>query len=355
MVQKGSRTPGLHKKTSEPAKRNVQKLPQPGFLSESEWRMLHGLYTSFKSPAGYGGIKALKKQSGVSLAKVKQYLDGSGTYTKFRPSVETFPRLKVRSLGINHIWSLDLAFMTELAPSNGGVKYLLVAVDVLSRYLRVEPIKSKTSKDTSIAFLRMMEKDKVKPEKVWVDEGTEFEGAFSQMCSKLGIMPYHTYTETKSSFAERYIRTMKSVLWKYMHSHDSKKYVNKLPDMIALINSRVNRMIGMAPRDVCPEHTEYLLSLQDVPSRNLRSTRVKFQVGQTVRVAFRKGVFNKGYRQSFSNEVYKITAVSDKHKPITYWLQDIKNKTVKRRFYQDQLVPYTYNEEIRRARHQRVV
>ena len=43
---------------------------------------------------------------------------------------------------INEIWSLDLAYVDKIAKYNRGVQYLLIAVDCLSRYLRVEPQKT---------------------------------------------------------------------------------------------------------------------------------------------------------------------------------------------------------------------
>ena len=53
---------------------------------------------------------------------------------------------------INEIWSFDLAYVDKLATYNRGVRYLLVAVDCLSRYLRVEPLKTKYAKETTEAF-----------------------------------------------------------------------------------------------------------------------------------------------------------------------------------------------------------
>ena len=56
----------------------------------------------------------------------------------------------------NEIWSLDLAYVDKLAKYNRGVRYLLVAVDCLSRYLRVEPLKTKYAKETAEAFKKMI-------------------------------------------------------------------------------------------------------------------------------------------------------------------------------------------------------
>ena len=81
-----------------------------------------------------------------------------------------FPRLKVIVKDINEIWSLDLAHVDNLAKYNRNVKYLLVAVDCLSRYLRVEPMKTKYATEAANAFKKMIKQKQ--PEKVWVDDGT---------------------------------------------------------------------------------------------------------------------------------------------------------------------------------------
>ena len=125
-------------------------------LTESEFRLLHGIYTSTKHPAAFGSVRSLKKASGLSLAKVKAFLHTSSTYTKFKPVRRKFRRLSVRSLGINHIWSIDVAFMEKLAEHNNGYKYLLVAVDTLSRKTRVEAMKSKFSEETCRAFKKWL-------------------------------------------------------------------------------------------------------------------------------------------------------------------------------------------------------
>lgn len=251
--------------------------------------------------------------------------------------------------------------MDKVAKDNDHVKYLLIAVDLLSRFVRVEPMKFKRARDAKDAFEKMLRDDAIPvPSKLWIDEGTEFAGAFAQFCEDSGIHLYHTFTETKSSFAERYIRTLKSVIYKYMDANETYRYINHLQDFVKLLNSRENRMTKLAPVDVRIEHTEYLLTLQDLPdpkssSASGLSLKPKFKVGQTVRVAYGKDPFNKGYKQSFSEEMYIITRISDKQQPITYWIQDTENRTIKRRFYEKQLVPYTYHESLRRSRHQRIV
>ena len=108
---------------------------------------------------------------------------------------------------MNEIWSIDVAYMDKIAKFIDGVKYLLVVVDILSRFLRVEPMKSKTAADTTCAFKRIT--TKTFQQKVWSDKGTEFTGEFKQICDSKNDELYNRHNETKSAFAERNIRSLK--------------------------------------------------------------------------------------------------------------------------------------------------
>ena len=67
------------------------------------------------------------------MEKVKVYLETKPSFTKYRSRLLRLPRPKVIVNDLNEIWSVDLAFADKLAKYNSGVKYLLVAVDCLSR------------------------------------------------------------------------------------------------------------------------------------------------------------------------------------------------------------------------------
>ena len=138
------------------------------------------MYT--KGSAAFGSIANLKKASGFTRGKIVRYLQSKAQYTKYRQFRESFTRLKAVAYRINEIWSVDVAYMDKVAQHNNGVKYLLVAVDVLSRYLRVQPMKALYAKDAVEAFKKMIKKKQ--PEKVWTDKGSEFKGDFKKFCEK---------------------------------------------------------------------------------------------------------------------------------------------------------------------------
>ena len=71
----------------------------------------------------------------------------------------------------DNIWGVDLAGMQSQSKYNKGIKYLLCAIDLLSKIACVVPIKDK--KGTSIVNA-LKKISKRKPNKIWVDEGSEF-------------------------------------------------------------------------------------------------------------------------------------------------------------------------------------
>ena len=146
---------------------------EAGSLSKSEKAKLQRLYREGK--AAYGSVQNLEKASGLSKKKVTDFLYRKNSYTKFRQAIRHFKRLPAFAKRINEIWCLDLAFMNKLSEFNNGVKFLLICVDVFSCLVRVQSMKSKYASDAVAAFKKMLRKN-TKPDRVWVDQGTEFRG-----------------------------------------------------------------------------------------------------------------------------------------------------------------------------------
>ena len=162
--------------------------------------MLELKYT--KGPAAYGSVKNLQRITNLVPSKVKLFLEGKNAHTKHKKYRKKFPTLKVFAYDINEVLSLDLAHVDKLAKENKDVKYLLAAVDCLSRYLRVEPLKPKYATTTADAFKKMIRNKR--PKKAWVDAGTEFKGSFSTLCQKNEIEVYKTFSKKISICGKKY-------------------------------------------------------------------------------------------------------------------------------------------------------
>ena len=63
--------------------------------------------------------------------------------------------------------------MQSLSKYNKGIKYLLGAIDLFSKYAWVVPLKYKKGTSIVNAFQKMISKGR-KPNKVWVGQGSEF-------------------------------------------------------------------------------------------------------------------------------------------------------------------------------------
>ena len=234
---------------------------------------------------------------------------------------------------LDEIWSLDLAYVDKLSKYNKDIKYLLVAVDCLSRYVRVEPLKTKFSSEVANAFKRMIKKKQ--PQKVWVDKGTEFKGEFKKLCDKKGIHLYNTQSEKKSAFAERNIRSLKNLIYRYLEDRWTYTYLKQLPEFVKTINTRVNRVTKLAPYKVSKKHVAGLISLAAEKSAQLVQ-KPAFKTGDFVRIAKIDLPFRKGYKQNFTDEVFEISSIQTVNPP-TYSLIDARGQTILGKFYQPEL------------------
>ena len=150
-----------HAKTilkEEKIKRQSSRRKEKNGLTIKDVKLLDRLYS--KGPASFGSSKRLQDLSKLPMTKVKMYLETKPSFTKYCAQRLIFPRLKVIVNDLNEVWSLDLAHVDKLSKYNSNVKYLLVAVDCLSRYLHVEPLKTKYATETAKAFQYMIKHKK---------------------------------------------------------------------------------------------------------------------------------------------------------------------------------------------------
>ena len=119
---------------------------------------------------------------------------------------------------------VDLADMQSLSKCNKGIKYLLCTIDLFSKYAWVIPIKDKQGTSIVNAFKKIISekseaesKGRRKPNKIWLDQGSEFYNkSFKDFLKINNIEMYSTYNEGKSVVAERFIRTLKKKIFKHM-------------------------------------------------------------------------------------------------------------------------------------------
>ena len=93
---------------------------------------------------------------------------------RHQPIIRKFHKRKVYSQFKDNIWGVDLADMQSLSRENKGIKYLLCAIDLYSKYAFVIPLKDKKGISIVNAFNKIIKQSNRKPNKIWVDQGGEF-------------------------------------------------------------------------------------------------------------------------------------------------------------------------------------
>ena len=128
-----------------------------------------------------------------------------------KPIKCNFPRRGVILNNIDDIFALELVDMSKFSQWNRGYKYLLMVIDVFSKYGWIKPLKDKTGKSITNAFKQVTNEDKRKPKFLWDDKGKEFHNkTFIDFLHKIKITLYSTENEQKSSVVERWNRTIKN-------------------------------------------------------------------------------------------------------------------------------------------------
>ena len=112
---------------------------------------------------------------------------------------------------------MDLAYVDKLAKEISGVKYPLVRQYLFDRTVHAEGMQTEDSKETVCAFPTMNKK--IVPKNLGFSESA---GEFEDLCITEGIQIYSTMSETKDAFAERTIRSLKNVLYRYMEDNGYK-------------------------------------------------------------------------------------------------------------------------------------
>ena len=266
-----------------------------------------------------------KKSMGSGIASSSILAD-----ERNKPVIKKFDKRKVYSQFKDNIWGVDLADMQSLSRKNKGIKYLLCAIDVFSKYAFVIPLKGKKGITIVNAFNKMIKQSNrrakgtiaqhVKPNKIWVDQGSEFyNNVFKKWLSDNDIIMYSTYNEGKSVVAERFIRTLKNKLYKHMTAIGKNVYYDVLDDVVNEYHNAKHSTIKMKPIDVIDNKRVYIDEHNEEDS--------KFKVGDRVRTYKFKNIFAKGYTTNWSKEIFIVDKVNDTV-PYMYNLKDLNEEII---------------------------
>ena len=174
-----------------------------------------------------------------------------------KPMTRNFSKRTVSSNGINIIWAADLVEMQKFSKWNKGVKYLLIVIDVFSKYGRIKPLRDKKTETVSKAFDDIFKSSKRLPKMLWTDIGSEYIGKhFKEFLKSAGIQLYHIENEEKSSVVERWNKTMKNRTWKMFTTNNNTVYWDKIDKLVDDYNNTRHSSVKMTPVNASKKENE---------------------------------------------------------------------------------------------------
>ena len=310
-------------------------------------KVLKGIYYNPQNDGSFSGIDRLYTavkndgQLNISRHQIKKWLYKQDVYTQHTPSYVIFPKRRVYASTIDELYDVDLAeFPGKFPSSNSGVRFLLVMVDVLSRFLFVEPLKSKSENEVIKAFDEIFKRSNRICSKLRSDKGKEFVSRkVGRYLRSRGILHYVTNQETKASFAERAIRVLKHKIYRYIDHKSNYHFIDILPQIVKAYNSGYNRIIETSPDKVTRENDHLIWErtyLNTYINKLDKHKRYKFKVGDYCRISHERKPFFKSYKETYSEELF-IIRKRLKTEPTTYLLKDLKDENLEGCFYDKEL------------------
>lgn len=313
---------------------------------------LESLYFDPKSPASFTSpeklyqiIKTQGKYT-ISRRKIKQWLKGQDVYTLHKDVKRTFARRQIITSGIDVQFAVDLADVSNISKFNDGVNNLLMVIDVFSKYLFIQPLKSKRAKDVLEAFDLVLQEGRV-PQIVYTDKGGEFNNRlFKTYLQKRSIKYFTTQNENiKVSPVERVIRTFRNKMHKLFQSTRSYKYLEYLQDLTKSYNATPHRSLPrhMSPSEVNKENEaivwDYMYNNPDKIRFQPSSDKHKFKynIGDLVRLVYNKYTFQRDYQQKWTSEIFKISERLMRQGVPVYRVTDYSNDVIIGTFYEQEL------------------
>lgn len=274
----------------------------------------------------------------IKKSLVEKWLSSQNTFTLHKDRRLRFRRNAYNITNIDDLWQMDLIDMQKLSRKNKGFRFILAMIDCFSKYAWCIPIKRKTPSEVVDALKIIFAKTERRPINLQSDKGREFLNTKVQTFLKENNINYYTAADpaTKASICERFIRTIKALIYKYFTFTKSERYTDVLDALVFVYNNRKHRSIGMAPNSV--NETNVLSVWKNLNKKNHMTARVhaKFMENDLVRVSNPKKIFDKGYKPTFSEEFFTIKQVCLRTPPV-YKLIDQNGMKINGVFYEPEL------------------
>ena len=139
----------------------------------------------------------------------------------------------------------------------------------------------------------------------------------------------------KASIVERFNRTLKERMWRYFTYSKDYKYIDILDDLVNSYNNTYHRSIKCIPNSVNKKNSaQVFLNLYGYNNDN--KITFKYSIGDHVRLAKNKRMFEKGYTNNWTREIFIINKQIINQQP-TYEIKDLNDEIILGKFYEKEI------------------
>ena len=214
-----------------------------------------------------------------------------------------------------HSVQFDLTDMSNYSKLNKGTTFLMCIIDVYTRYAWVYPLKSKTADETSKYLREWLKKIKHQVNNINIDDGNEWKGEFLNILNENKIKTHITVARQtsvnaphKQGIVERFIRTLRMLISRYMEYNNTKKYLNVLDDIVKNYNTSPHRSLeNKTPEEILKGEKERPPQIK--PDDKTQHQPKNEEIGRYVRYLLQKSQFQKGTVPRWSKSIYQIKTI----------------------------------------------
>ena len=307
---------------------------------------LKKVYYDPSNPASYSGLTKFYnavKHRGYKKTQVKKWLQKQDVYTLHKQLSRNVKRPKVVVSAVDQLWDGDTMSMVKYRAHNKNFSYILVLIDIFTRYAWTLPLKSLKGREM-VTSLQLIFKTN-KPVKIRTDSGSEFKNrSVHALLEEEKVYHFTTTNEVKSNFAERIIQNLKKKIMKIMYERNSDTWIDLLKPVTDSYNASFHRSIKMTPSQARTTDPVELWNNQYKRKKKIRNSHppnqrklFKFNVEDKVRLARFRSTFERAYSEKWTDEIFIITKREVQQYIAQYTIKSWDNEPIIGKFYEEEL------------------
>ena len=246
----------------------------------------------------------------ITLAQVKVFLSHNSIHQVFQKPINTNITPKIHGK-VGH-YQADLTFLTRYKAQNSNYHILLNVINVNTKYAYTVALKDKTQDAVLHALERIRQISIIdgRPLKVLqTDNGKEFtNNKIMKWMNQHQIKSQYCEKEDKKCLGvgERFNRTIKLMIEKYLTSKNSNRWIDNLEDFVENYNSSYHSSIKKIPERL--EIFDEVDLIRESIAHNNRLDSVSIKRGDFVRLLNKREAFEKE-GQRFTCKIYLVEEV----------------------------------------------